>query len=367
MQPTRSFLRPTLGRLLAVSIGTSLVLGACTNAAPSPAAAPGKPTSAPSGASAKAPVSYAGQTVRIVVGYATGGGYDNTARLLSRHLGNHLPGNPQVIVENMEGAASKVAANYLYNNAPKDGTVIGSVNPQLIMDQVTGAEGVQFDARQFQWLGSAQSSTEVCAVRTNGKVTSFKEALETNDPVRIGANAPGDNTWTSPVMLKATTGVKFEVIPGYKGTNDLRVAVERGEIEGLCQSWESMSASSQIQNKVIRPIVQNASTKHPDLQDVPLADEFVKDAEGKRLLALTRAPREIDKPFLAPPGTAPERLEVLRAGVAAAFADPALKADAKSAKLDLQPKSGAEVGSVVSDLVATPPDALKRFQEILKP
>lgn len=351
--------------------GVALLVFASAACAPAAAPPPAASTKAGSGSTSAAPAkeaaSYAGQTVKIVVGYATGGGYDLTARLLSRHLSKHLPGNPQVIVENMEGAASKVAANYLFNTAPKDGTVIGSVNTQLVMDQATAADGVQFDAKKFNWLGSAFSSTDVCAVRSDSKTPTYKDIVAAKDPVKIGSNAPGDSTWASPVMLKATTGANFEVIAGYKGTNDLRVAAERGEIQGLCQSWESLNLSSQYLEKIIKPVVQNASRKHADLQDVPLADEFAKDAEAKRLLALIRAPREYDKPFLAPPGVPAERVAVLRAAVTAAFADPALKEEAKAGKIEISPKDGPAVEAGVNELLATPADAIKRFQEILKP
>ena len=323
-------------------------------------------TAAPAtGAPTAEPVSFAGQTITIIVGYDPGGGFDATARLVAKYIGKHLPGNPQAIVQNMPGAASLVAATHLYNSAPKDGTVIATFNSQIATTQATG-EPLQVDMRKFSWLGASFASTDVCVVRSDSAIKAFRDIVGAATPVKMSATSLSDNTGGTPAMLQATTGANFQIITGYKGSNDARLGVDRNEVTGICQSWESLRSSAQVTSKAVKVIVQNAAKRHPELPDVPLADEFTKDEAGKQLLRLYRAPREFDKPFAAPPGVPAARLKALRDALSATYADAEFVADAKKQKIDLAPLTAAQVEKLINDVLATPPDVIKRFKEILK-
>jgi tripartite-type tricarboxylate transporter receptor subunit TctC len=189
---------------------------------------------------------FRGKTISIVVGSGAGGGFDTTARLVARHIGKHIPGAPTLIVVNMPGGGGLVAANHVFSAAPKDGTVIGLFHEAQMMNQLTGGEGVNFDLRQFNWLGSSYDDPNVCIVRTDAGVTSFHEMIGNARMIAVGGTGPGSNTYDAPRVLAAATGASLKAVAGYPTTNDVRIGVERGEIQGMCLGWESVkSASSQ--------------------------------------------------------------------------------------------------------------------------
>lgn len=327
-------------------------------------------TAACGGSTAGTPVEfYAGKTVTIIVGSGAGGGFDTTARLVSRHIGRHIPGAPTIIVQNMPGGGGLVAANHIFSAAAKDGTVIGLFHEAQMMTQLTGGEGVQFDLRQFNWLGSSYVDPNVCIVRSDAPVTEFKQMIGSATSIAVGGTGPGSNTYDAPRVLAMATGASLKAVAGYPTTNDVRIGVERGELQGMCLGWESVrSASTEwLDTKYARVFVQNGTTPHPDLPDVPLAIDFAKDDESRQLLRLVDAPGAMSKPFSMPPGVDPARVETMRAALAATFKDPQFLAEAKTMRLDFQPKDAAGIQAVLDEVLSTPPAVAARYRQIIQP
>jgi tripartite-type tricarboxylate transporter receptor subunit TctC len=312
---------------------------------------------------------YRGKTVSIVVGSGAGGGFDTTARLIARHIGKHIPGTPTVIVVNMPGGGGLVAANHVFSAAAKDGTIIGLFHEAQMMNQLTGGEGVNFDLRQFNWLGSSYDDPNVCIVRTDAMLTNFKDMIGSAKQTGVGGTGPGSNTYDAPRVLAAATGASLKAVAGYPTTNDVRIGVERGEIQGMCLGWESVkSASSQwLQDGYAKVFVQNGTSRHKDLPDVPLAIEFAKDEDSSRLLRLVDAPGAMAKPFTLPPGVDSSRVEMMRTALAATYHDPALLDEARAMKLEFQPKTAAQIREILDDVLATPPAVAAKYREIIQP
>lgn len=352
----------------------AILASACAPAGPAapPAATPAAaatpaPTPTPDAKAAIADF-YRGKTVSIVVGFAPGGGFDATARLLSRHLPKHIPGGPTVIVQNMEGAGSLVAANHLYNVAKPDGLTVGLFHETQVLNQLQGREGVQFDARKFGWLAGSFSSSVACMVRQDTPFKSWRDVIASKDPVSFAGTGPGSNTDDAPKVLKSATGANTKVVSGYKGSADVRLAVERGDVHGACFSWESVKATAPdwAAGKTVRTLLQFGRRKHADLAAVPLAEEFATSDDGKAFIRLFSAPAQMAKSFVLPPGAARERLAALRAAFAAAYKDPELLEDAKKSKIDIEPLTAEEVEQIIQEVLSTPPEVAKRFAEILK-
>ena len=312
---------------------------------------------------------YRRKTVSILVGSGAGGGFDTTARLVSRHIGRHIPGEPTVIVVNMPGGGGLVAANHLFNAAPKDGTAIGVFHEAQVMNQLTGGEGVQFDLRQFNWLGSSYADPNVCIVRTDAPVTAFKNMVGNSRSVAVGGTGPGSNTYDAPRVLAAATGANLKAVAGYPTTNDVRIGVERGEIQGMCLGWESVrSASGQwLDDKYAQVFVQNGITPHKDLPNVPLAIDFAKDEASRMMLRLVDAPGAMAKPFALPPGVDASRVQVMRSALLATYRDPAFLEEAKAMKLDFQPKTATEIQQILDEVLATPSDIAAKYRQIIAP
>ena len=312
---------------------------------------------------------YRGKTVSIVVGSGAGGGFDTTARLVARHIGKHIPGSPTVIVVNMPGGGGLVAANHVFSAAPKDGTVMGLFHEAQMMNQLTGGEGVNFDLRQFNWLGSSYDDPNVCIVRTDAPLTTFKEMLGNTRQTAVGGTGPGSNTYDAPRVLAAATGASLKAVAGYPTTNDVRIGVERGEIQGMCLGWESVKSASGdwLQQGYAKVFVQNGTTRHKDLPDVPLAIEFAKDEESGRLLRLVDAPGAMAKPFTLPPGVDAARVDAMRTALVATYHDAALLDEARAMKLEFQPKTAAQIREILDEVLATPPAVAAKYREIIQP
>jgi tripartite-type tricarboxylate transporter receptor subunit TctC len=312
---------------------------------------------------------YRGKTVSIVVGSGAGGGFDTTARLVSRHIGRHIPGAPTVIVVNMPGGGGLVAANHVFSAAPRDGTAIGLFHEAQMMNQLTGGEGVNFDLRQFNWLGSSYDDPNVCIVRADAGIASYGDLIGSSKSIAVGGTGPGSNTYDAPRVMAATTGASMKAVAGYPTTNDVRIGVERGEIQGMCLGWESVKSASGewLQQGYAKVLVQNGVQKHPDLQDVPLALEFARDDQSRMLLRLVDAPGAMAKPFTMPPGVDSARVEVMRQALAATFRDPAFLEEARAMKLEFQPKDPSQIQQILTDVLATPPDVAARYREIIQP
>ena len=312
---------------------------------------------------------YRGKTVTIVVGSGAGGGFDTTARLVSRHIGRHIPGAPVVIVQNMPGGGGLVAANHIFNAASKDGTVIGLFHEAQMMNQLTGGEGVQFDLRAFNWLGSSYVDPNVCIVRSDAPVTTFAGMIGYSKPIAVGGTGPGSNTYDAPRVLAAATGANLKAVAGYPTTNDVRVGVERGEIQGMCLGWESVQSASGewLKDGYAKVFVQNGTTRHPDLKDVPLALEFARDEDSKTLLRLVDAPGAMAKPFALPPGVDAGRVAVIRAALAATYKDPMFLQEAAAMNLEFQPKDADQIQAILNEVLATPPEMAAKYRQIIQP
>jgi len=337
-------------RTLALSIAAIVVLGL---AGESPIAAPSF---------------YEGKALRIIVGLAPGGGFDTYARLLARHLGRHIPGNPSIVVENMTGAGGLIAANHLYRVAKPDGLSLAHFPGTLVLGQVLGQPGIEFDARKFEFIGAAVREEVVCSMTRASNITSVEQWMAAKNPIKIGAVAPGAPTDNSPRILKSALGLPTQVVTGYKGTAEIRLAAESGEVAGACWAWESMRATWRraLDAGEVIPVLQVTSTPLPDLPRVPLAISLAKTDEARRLIQVgIQDGSAFARPFAAPPGTPKERVQILRKAWQEALGDKALQAEAERAKLTLDPVAGDELQKLVADLFTLDPSFVEKLKGVL--
>ncbi|HYM18361.1 MAG TPA: hypothetical protein VEU06_07355 [Micropepsaceae bacterium] len=311
---------------------------------------------------------YRGKTLSIYVGSTTGGSYDFYARLLSRHIARHLPGNPRTVVVDMDGAGGLRFANYLYNGAPKDGTVIGTLNRGALFEPLLGdAAAAKFETGRFTWIGSMSDEVSTCVVWKRTGITTFDEFR--TRPLTVGGTGGGADTNQFPKVLNGVLGAKLKLVSGYAGGNEIDLAMERGEVDARCGwSWASvLTAGKQwLDNGSIRVIVQLALKGHTDLKNVPLVMDFAKTEEQRAILKLIFARNAFAYPFLAPPGLPVERSEALRKAFDDTMSDPALLAEAKSASLEIAPMKGNEVKKLIGEIYDTPKDVVAKARAIVK-
>jgi len=309
---------------------------------------------------------FKGKTVDIYTGYTVGGGYDLYTRLLARHIGKYLPGNPTVVPKNMEGAASIRFANWLYGVAPKDGTAFGTIGRGTALDPLLGQPGAQFDGTKYNWIGSANDEVSVCVAWHTTGFTTFDDMMRRE--LLIGGTGPGDDTIQFPKVLAGVLGAKLKIISGYPGGNDAVLAMERGELQGRCGwSWSSVKAThgSWIAEKKLNILVQLSLQKHPELPDVPLIIDLAKTDEERQILRLIFARQVMGRPFLAPPGIPADRAEALRKAFMETLTDPAFMADAEKAQLEVNPVAGDDLQKLVAEIYRTPPEVAKKAAQLL--
>ena len=310
---------------------------------------------------------FKGRDVFMEVGYSPGGAYDVYARAVARFLGRHIPGNPTVIVKNMEGAGSLRLANWLYNVAPKDGAQIGTIGRGIAFDPLLGKPGLCFDALKFNWLGSANNEVSVCvAFEGRAGITKFDD-LRTKE-MTVGGTGASADTDQFPRVVNGVLGTKMKVVSGYPGGNDIVLAMERGELQGRCGwSWSSVKAThgSWITEKKLNILVQLSLQKHPDLPDIPLVIDLAKTDEDRQILKLIFARQVMGRPFLAPPGIPPERAEALRKAFMATMTEPAFIADAEKSQLEVNPVAGDDLQKLVAEIYRTPPEVAKKAAQLL--
>jgi tripartite-type tricarboxylate transporter receptor subunit TctC len=306
---------------------------------------------------------YAGKTVTIVVGYKPGGGYDRTARILARHLPNHIPGKPAIIVQNMPGANSLIAANHVYNVARPDGLTIGTFNRNLPLAQLLKVDGVKFDMTKFAWIGSAASESTILAIRTDLPYRTLEDLKKADKPIIIGATGPGANTYDFPLLLKELLGFNFKVVSGYSSSSDIMLAIERKEVDGRAGSFSSIRPF--IDRKLVRPMLR-ARASEPGIENLPVDETLAPNARAKAIMALRSAPEVIGRPYVMTPGTPPEMLRTMREAFVKAIADPALVAEAKKAKAELEYVSGDEAVKVMKEVLDQPEDVIKEFSKYIK-
>ena len=324
---------------------------------------------APAGAQSTGPTVaefYKGKTVEMHIGYTAGGGYDVYGRIVARHMGRYIPGNPNVIPKNTPGAGSLTLTNWLYKAANKDGSVIGTVARGAAFDPLLGVKQAQFDGHKFNWIGSANDEVSVC-VAWNGKGVEKWEDLLTKELV-VGGTGPTADTDQFPKVMNAILGAKMKIIPGYPGGNDVNVAMERGEVAGRCGwSWSSVVATraNWVKDKTVHILVQLSLAKHPDLPHIPLIMDLAKTDEQKQILKLVFARQTMGRPFLGPPGIPPERVAALRKAFMDTMKDKDFLAEADKAKLEITPVSGEALQKIVEEAYATPPHIARKTAEIL--
>lgn len=311
---------------------------------------------------------YKGKTIRIVVGFSAGGGFDTYSRAISRHLGRHIPGNPTIIVENMPGAGSLIAANTVYKVAKPDGLTIGHFIGGLFNQQLLGKPGVEFDGRKFEFIGAPVKDSPVCALTKKSGITSADAWMASKSPVKLGGTAPGSNTDDIPKLLKAALDLPIQLVSGYKGTADIRLAAEGGELAGGCWGWDSIRATwtKGLQAGEVTVVLQTLPEPHPDLPKVPLAINLAKTDDARQLIEKgIHDISAIIRPYVVPPGTPKDRVQMLRQAFAATMKDPEFLADATKSKLDIDPVDGARLESLVHGLFKLKPELVAKMKEIL--
>jgi tripartite-type tricarboxylate transporter receptor subunit TctC len=309
---------------------------------------------------------YKGRTVSIIVGFGPGGGYDLYGRVLGRHLGQHIPGRPNVAVQNMEGAGSVRAANYVFASAPADGTVIAAVDQNSPMYQLLGGAGAQFESVRMQWLGSiANSNGMVYTWHTSG-IKTIEDAKR--NEVALGSPGTTSDSYIYPTIINGLLGTKFKPIAGYTGTGQINIAIERGEVQGRGGiSWVSLKAGSQawLEGHKINILVQIGPKREGDLPDVPLLKELVKSAEDEKIVELVTLPTVLGHAHWVAPNVPRERVEALRAAYSATLMDPEFLDETKKLNMETRPQTGAQVDALVKAVAATPQPIIDKTARIL--
>lgn len=312
---------------------------------------------------------YRGKTVRIIVGASAGGGYDTYSRTIARHISKHIPGNPTFTVENMPGAGFLISANHMFKIARPDGLTIGHFIGGLFLQQLLGKPGIEFDARKFEYMGAPAQDNYVLGVSKTTGITSIEQWLSSKTQVKLGGVGAGSATDDIPKVLAATIGLPIQLVSGYKGTADVRLAFNGDEVQGVCNAWESFKATwrKEVDSGDINIVLQNIPKPHPDLPKIPLAINFAKTDEAKRLInSLVHSVGPTARPYVLPPGTPKDRVQILRRAFLETMKDPEFIADATKAKLDINPLEGAELERNVHAVFDLDAALVQRAKNILK-
>ncbi len=308
---------------------------------------------------------YKGKNLDMVIGFSVGGGYDIYARTVARYMGDHIPGKPRIVPKNMTGAGSRVAANYVYNVAPKDGTVLATVDQSMPLEQAVGDAGITIDTRKFTWIGNPIVDNNTLVTWHTSPVKNVADAQK----MEIAIGATGFNTSAQyPQVMNSLVGTKFKIIMGYPGGNEVNLAMENGEVAGRgSNSWASWKASKPdwVRDKKMNILVQIGLTKTPDLPDVPLLIDLAKTEDDRLALRLVSAPPSVGRPIFSTPNVPDDRTKALRDAFDATMKDQAFLEEAKKSGLDINPIGGAELQKVVSDIIDTPKPVRDRLASIL--
>lgn len=320
-----------------------------------------------SAAHAAAPF-YEGKTVRIIVGASAGGGFDTYSRVIARHMGKHIPGNPTIIVENMPGAGMLIAANHIYRATKPDGLTIGNFIGYQVLNQILGRPGIEFEARKFEWIGVPSRDNGTCALTGASGITSLEKWKAAKTPVKLGVVGVGDITYNSAKVLKDVLGLPIQTVVGFKGTAEIRLAAESGELAGGCWTWESIKVTWRRALDAGEVVVLQTTPKpHPELPGVPLAAELARTGEERILLqAAIHDPNVIIRPYVLPPGTPKDRVQLWRRAFMDTMKDPAFLTDARKSRLDVDPLTGEEAEKIVAGFFRLDPTLQAKLREILK-
>lgn len=312
---------------------------------------------------------FQGKTVRIIVGTSPGGGFDVYSRALARHMGKYTVGNPNFIVENMPGAGHRIAANHLYKVARPDGLTIGNFFGGLLVGQVLGYSGIEFDAVKFEYIGVPVKDNPVCALTKGSGITSYEGWSAAKAPVKLGATGADDlMLYGIPKILNAVLGLPVQVVAGYKGTSDIRLAAESGELAGGCWGWESIRSTwrKAIESGDVNVVLQTVPKTQPDLVKVPLAIDMAKTDEGRQLIQIgIHNVSAITRPYVLPPGTPKDRVQMLRKALVDTLKDQEFMAEVKKLNFAVDPISGEELEGIIHGLFKMKPETLAKLKEIL--
>ena len=312
---------------------------------------------------------YEGKTIRFVVGFTAGGGYDLYTRTLGRHLGKHIAGNPTVIVDNMPGAGSMISANYTFKAAKPDGLTIGHFIGGLFLQQILGKPGIEFDAGQFEYVGVPGQDNFIIGVHKSTGITDVEKWLASKQVIKFGGVASGSGSDDVPNVLKATIGLPLQLVSGYKGTADVRLAFNSGEVAGVSNSWESTKSTwrKELDSGELIPVLQATIKPHPELGKLPMAITFAKTDEAKKLIStVARVHGASVRPYALPPKTPKDRVMILRKAFMDTMKDPEFLAEAKKANLDINPEDGATLENNVKEILKLEPVLIAKLKEILK-
>jgi tripartite-type tricarboxylate transporter receptor subunit TctC len=311
---------------------------------------------------------YAGKTITLVIGSETGGGFDIYGRTLARHLGRFIPGQPHMIVQNMPGAGGGRAATYVYSVAPKDGTTIGGIQPGTIVNTLlSGAGQGNFDPAKFVYIGSADSGARLCVTAMKSKTKSFDDAIARK--TILGGSQAGSSTVDYAFLIKNTTRAQFDIVSGYKNTGEITLAIERGEVDGICGwDWSSLRAQQPDYANKFNLILQTAIGTNAELAQmgVPSIDKYYRDDDSRKISEFVLAQQIFGRPYLLPPGTPAAQTDVWRKAFDEVMGDEQFLADAQKMRLQLAPASGVEVQEAVTHFFATPPALVERAKEAMK-
>jgi tripartite-type tricarboxylate transporter receptor subunit TctC len=312
---------------------------------------------------------YKGKTIRIVVGFSAGGGFDTYARAIARHMGKHIPGEPAIVVENMTGAGSLIAANHVYKVAKPDGLSIGHFIGGLFLGQVLGQKGIEFDARKFEFIGAPITDHVVCAMTKASGMTSVEKWMGSKTPVKMGGIAPGTSTPDNATRIfKVALGLPIQLVTGYKGTADVRLAAESGEVAGACWGWDSVSVTwrKALDSGDAVVVLQANRKTHPDLPQVPQAIKLAKSEEGRKMIEVgVHSDSDIVRTYTLPPGTPKDRVQLLRKAFDSTLKDPQFLADAKKSRLNVDPVGPEAIEKDIANLFKLDPSLISKFKEIL--
>jgi tripartite-type tricarboxylate transporter receptor subunit TctC len=307
---------------------------------------------------------YRDKTVNLIVGYATAGPPDTYTRLVGRHIGKYIPGNPNIVVRNMQGAGSILAANYIFNVAPKDGTTLGLASPTLPLEEILGSTASKYRAAEFNWIGRLATNSNVTSIMATSKVKTIADAFDTVSI--LGATGRSSTNAVYPAVMNNVLNTKFKIVMGYQGTAEVYMAMERGEVEGLSATLDGLMTQREewFKSKKINIVVQYLLNRDPKIPDVPTAAEVAKTPEQATILRAVSSASEIGKYIVAPPGVPAERVAALRAAFDAMVKDPAYLADADQLKIDLGPLSGIELQKIVEEVQNTPQAVVEKIKPI---
>lgn len=338
-----------LNKLATCAGSAALLTGVLAVTAPAPAAAQ----------------DFAAKQVKMVIGFGAGGGYDRWARTIAQHIGKHLPGKPTIVSQNMPGAGSFVALNWLASIAPKDGSVIAAVARDAPLGPLTGNKNARFDTLKLSWIGTPTTETNVCIAFKTAKVQTAGQLM--NQELLVADTGPGTGTHVYPIVLREILGMKFKLISGYQSSSTAFLAMERGEVEGICESYDSVvnKKPEWVKDGTVKVLFQAGSQPEPKIK-APFILDIAKTEEQKTALKFLYAGQGIGRPYVAPPGLPPATLKVLRGAFDATMKDPEFLADTKKQRLDVEPKNGAELEKLVREIYATPKPLVDKIGKLIK-